>query len=92
MTDDYQSHFNSPDAMDLAGYRQFMSDALNASPELRHEIQYVVAENDIVVLKMTNGKIVEEWVVFDFAEFVFLQGEQSQDILLRAQLERLRRT
>ena len=97
MTDDFQSHFNSPDAMDLAGYRQFMSDALNAFPQLHHEIHYVVAENDlvavgitlhmvhtgeylgiaptsqsmaveeIVVLKMTSGKIVEEWGVFDFA-------------------------
>lgn len=97
MTPDFQSHFNSPDAMDLAAYRQFMSDALNAFPEMRHDIHYMVAENDlvalgitlhmvhtgeylgiaptgqsiaveeIVVLKFANGKIVEEWGVFDFA-------------------------
>ncbi len=97
MAPDFQSRFNSPDAMDLAGYRQFMTDALNAFPDMRHEIHYVVAENDlvavgitlhmvhtgeylgiaptgrsiaveeIVVLRLLDGKIVEEWGVFDLA-------------------------
>jgi predicted ester cyclase len=53
MTPDFQSHFNNPDAMDLAAYRQFMSDALNAFPDMRHDIHYVVAENDLVALGIT---------------------------------------
>ena len=97
LTPDFQTHLNSPDAMDLAGYRQFMSDALNGFPEMRHELRYVVAENDLVavgitlhmvhtgeylgiaptgrsiaveeilVLRMLDGKIAEEWGVFDLA-------------------------
>ncbi len=97
MTPDFQTRFNSPDAMDLAGYRQFMSTFLNAFSEMRHEIHYMVAENDlvaggitlrmmhtgafegiapsgrpisielIVVVRLRDGKIVEEWVVFDSA-------------------------
>lgn len=53
MTPDFQSHFNSPDPMDLAAYRQFMSDALTAFPGMHHEIHYVVAENDLVALGIT---------------------------------------
>ena len=97
MTSDFQTRFNSPDAMDLAGYRQFMSTVLNAFSEMRHEIHYMVAENDlvavgvtlhmthtgeyegiaptgrpisiqaIVVVRLRDGKIAEEWVVVDFA-------------------------
>jgi predicted ester cyclase len=97
MTPGFQSRFNSQDPMDLAGYRQFMTDALNAFPDMRHEIHYVVAENDlvavgitlhmvhtgeylgiaptgrsiaveeIVVLQIVDGKIVQEWGVLDFA-------------------------
>lgn len=97
MTPDFQTRFNSPDAMDLAAYRQFMSTFLNAFSEMRHEIHYMVAENDlvaggitlrmmhtgayegiapsgrpisielIVVVRLRDGKIVEEWVVFDSA-------------------------
>ena len=97
MTPDFQTRFNSPDAMDLAGYRQFMSTFLNAFSEMRHEIHYMVAENDlvavgitlrmmhtgayegiapsgrpisieaIVVVRLRDGKIAEEWVVFDSA-------------------------
>jgi predicted ester cyclase len=97
MTPDFQTHFNSPDAMDLAGYRQFMSAALSAFPEMRHEIRYMVAEDDLVaagitlhmvhtgewqgiaatgraisveeiaVVRLREGKVVEEWVVFDAA-------------------------
>ena len=38
LTPDFQTHFNSQDAIDLAGYRQFMADALVGFPEMRHEI------------------------------------------------------
>ncbi len=97
MTPEFRSHFNSPDAMDLGAYRHFMSEALAAFPEMRHEIHYVIAEEDlvavgitlhmvhtgeyigiaatgqsisveeIVVLRIVDGKIGEEWGVFDFA-------------------------
>jgi predicted ester cyclase len=97
MTPDFQTHFNSQDAIDLAGYRQFMSEALAGFPEMRHEIHYMVAEDDlvtagitlhmvhggeylgiaptgrtvsveeIVVARLRDGKIAEEWIVFDFA-------------------------
>ncbi len=97
LTADFQTHFNSPDAMDLAAYRQFMSEALAAFPEMRHEIRYMVAEDDLVAagitlnmvhtgeylgiaptgrsvsveemvtVRLRDGKIAEEWVVFDFA-------------------------
>jgi predicted ester cyclase len=97
MTPDFRTYFNSPDALDLAGYRQFMSEALDAFPQMRHEIHYMVAENDLVaagitlhmvhtgeylgiaptgrpvsveemvVVRLRDGKIAEEWVVFDFA-------------------------
>ena len=97
MTTDFKSHFNSPDAMDLEGYRQFMSGALNGFPEMRHEIHYMVAEGnlvatgitlhmvhtgefagiaptgrtvsveEIVVIRLSDGKIAEEWGVFDLA-------------------------
>ena len=53
MTSDFQTRFNSPEAMDVAGYRQFMSAALNAFSEMRHEIHYMVAENDLVAAGIT---------------------------------------
>ena len=95
MTPDFQTHINSPDAMDLAGYRQFLSDV--AFSDIRHEIQYMIAEGDlvaagitlhmthtgeyegiaptgrpvsieeIVVVRLREGKIAEEWAVVDFA-------------------------
>jgi predicted ester cyclase len=97
MTADFETHFNSQEAMDLPGYRQFMSAALAAFSDMRHEIHYLVAENDlvavgitlhmihtgefegiaatgrsvaveeIVVLRLWEGRISEEWIVFDFA-------------------------
>lgn len=96
MTPDFQTRFNRLDVMDLAGYRQFMSGALNAFSDMRHEINYMVAENDlvavgitlhmvhtgeyegiaptgraisveeIVVVRLRDAKIAEEWAVFDF--------------------------
>ncbi len=95
MTPDFQTHINSPDAMDLAGYQQFLSDV--AFSDIRHEIQYLIAEGDlvaagitlhmthtgqyegiaptgrpvsieeIVVVRLREGKIAEEWAVVDFA-------------------------
>lgn len=97
MTSDFKTHINSPNAMDLAGYREFMAGAVEAFSDLRHEIQYLIAENDlvaagitlhmvhrgeylriaptgrtvsvqeIVVLRLRDGKIAEEWVLFDLA-------------------------
>ena len=96
MTSDFQVYVNSPDPTDLAGYRQMISTFLSAF-ELRHEIHYMVAENNlvaagftlhmvhtgeyqaiaptgrsisiegIVVVRLRDGKIVEEWLVADFA-------------------------
>jgi len=97
MTSDLQTYINSPDPMDLAGYREMMSAFLGAFSDLRHEIHYMVAENNlvaagftlhmvhtdeyqeiaptgrsisiegIVVVRLRDGKIVEEWLVVDFA-------------------------
>ena len=97
MASDFRMHFNGSDAMDVGGYRQFMADAQNGFPEMRHEIKYMVAEGDrvaagitlhmvhggefagiaptgrnvsveeIVVMRLRDGKIAEEWIVFDFA-------------------------
>ncbi len=97
MTPDLQARINSPDAMDLAGYRQLMSSFVSAFSNMRHEIHYMVAENDlvavgttlhithtgeyegiaptgraisiqaIVVVRLRDGKIAEEWLVVDFA-------------------------
>lgn len=53
MTPDFQSRFNSQEPMDLTGYRQFMTDALRGFPTMRHEIHYLVAENDMVAAGIT---------------------------------------
>ena len=97
MTSDFQTYINSPDAMDLAGYRQLVSGLVTAFSDMRHETHYMVAENDlvavgmtvhmvhtgeyegvpptgrpiaiegIVVVRLRDGKIAEEWAVVDFA-------------------------
>jgi predicted ester cyclase len=97
MTPDFQTHINSPNAIDLAGYRQFMAGAVEAFPDMHHEIQYMIAEDDlvavgitlhmvhrgeylgvaptgrtvsveeIVVLRLRDGRVSEEWVLFDVA-------------------------
>lgn len=53
MTSDFQTYFNSSDPMDLAGYRQFMTDALSAFSNMRHDIRYVIAEHDLVAIGVT---------------------------------------
>ncbi len=84
MTPDFRTYFNSSEPMDLAGYRQFMSGALNAFSDMRHDIHYVIAENDRVAMFITlrmvhtgdfNGVpatgrsvAIEEFVVVRFAD------------------------
>ena len=53
LTDDFQSRLNSPEPMDKEGYRQFMAGALVGFPNMRHEIHYMVAEDDLVALGIT---------------------------------------
>jgi predicted ester cyclase len=97
MTPDFRTHINSPDAMDLAAYREFMAGALEAFSDQRHEIHYMIAEDDlvatgltlhavhsgeylgiaptgrtvsveeIVVLRLREGKISEEWALMNLA-------------------------
>lgn len=97
MTPDFQTHINSPNPMDLVGYRNFMAGAVAAFSDMRHEIHYLIAEDDlvaagitlhmvhrgeylgiaptgrtvsleeIVVLRLRDGKVSEEWVLFDLA-------------------------
>lgn len=53
MMKEFKSHFNNPKPMDLDGYRQFMLDAINGFSTMRHEIQYLVAEGDLVCVGIT---------------------------------------
>ena len=100
LTDDFQSRLNSQEPMDREGYKQFMAAALSGFAEMRHEIQYTMAEGDkvalgitlhlthtgeflgvpamgkkaaveeIIVIRFRDGKIAEEWGVFDLASLM----------------------
>ncbi len=95
-TDDFQLHFNGA-TMDLAAYKEILPGFFNAFSDVRHEIHFMLAENDlvtgvmtvhtkhigewegiaptgrtvsiadIVVLRMRDGKVAEEWAVLDMA-------------------------
>ncbi len=53
VTDDFRSRLNSREPMDKEGYKQFMGAALSGFAEMRHEIQYTLAEGDRVALGIT---------------------------------------
>ena len=60
-TDDVKLHFNGV-TMDLAGFKEMLPAFSNAFADLRHEVHFMVAEDDLVTSVQTlHMKHVGEW-------------------------------
>ena len=88
-TPDYQAHFNGVD-MDTAAFRETYSAVLSAFSAMRHEIHFMVAENDLVTAVMTvHATHTGEWEgiaatgrnvsVADIAAFRFQDGKVAEE-------------
>ena len=60
-TDDFKMHFNGA-TMDLAGFKEILPAFYNAFTDVRHEVHFMVAEDDLVTSVQTiHMKHIGEW-------------------------------
>ena len=60
-TDDYKLHFNGA-TMDLAGFKDMLPPFYSAFSDFRHEVHFMVAEDDLVTSVQTiHMKHIGEW-------------------------------